>query len=839
MDKPAIKKFAVFARKKMIEDVKGRALDIGITESTICNVENQKLDFYEENERQNLIERIKEYGYEKVMDEAAYTWFNRFISIRFMEVNGYLPSNIRVLSSKAHEGTEPDIMSQYENAKLDLSHEDLKKIHAMEKDKDREKLYRFLIVKQCNKLNSILPGIFKKVKDYTEILLPQNLLSCGSVISRLVCDIPEEDFKNQVQIIGWLYQYYISEQKDKVFEKLKSNIKISKENIPAATQIFTPDWIVKYMLQNSLGRLWLQNHPNDELKSKWKYYIDEPAQSEYVKNSIIHINESTRDLKPEDIKVLDPGMGSGHILVYAFDMLYEIYKSAGYDEANIPELILTKNLYGIEIDDRAEELAYFAIMMKARNKCRDIFDRNIGLNICYINESNGITGDIINYFSPAPENVRKLKDADLIEMDYKSNVHEFVEKSSLSLYYQMQYIVHIFNDASEYGSIINIEPLDFKAINDRLNEIINDNDMNLIKFGFKKEIVERIVPLVKQAEIMSQKYDVVCTNPPYMGIRGMNDTLFKYVSKNYPDSKADMFGVFMEVSKNKTRDGGYISIINQHSWMFLSSFKKLREMYMRECCIMNLLHLGSKTFEESVGTIVQNSAMVARKCSVSGYKSVFINLTDFKNSQEKCDGFLNIIGTDNDEHVFVRDVSCFESIPGKPFAYWVCESAARAFKNSVKLGIISSPRQGMATSDNSRFLRYWYEVNFNKIGFNCSNVYDAAISKFKWFPYNKGGSYRKWFGNNEFVVNWEDDGREIKEYASSLYKSYTRTIKNIDYYFKEAITYTFISCDMGVRFSPAGFIFDVAGSSIFISGDDIYIVLSFVQQDFEDVFKNA
>lgn len=790
MDKSAVKNFAVWARRKLIEDITQKAYEIGITEKEITRAVNVSSDAVQVNgrllqkhevkQREALIARIREKGFKEVIEEVAYTWFNRIIAIRFMEVNGYLPTGVRVLSSMEEGKAVPDIVT---NALyVDLG-QDIDIVHQYLDNHDDEGLFRYLFIKQCNKLNEILPFLFEKINDYTELLLPNNLLAEGSVIRRLVSDIKEEDFKDQVEIIGWLYQYYISEKKDQVFEALRKNIKITKENIPAATQLFTPDWIVKYMVENSLGRLWLEGHPDEELKSKWKYYLEEAQQEPEVEKQLAQIREEYKNIKPEDIKVLDPCMGSGHILVYAFDVLFDIYKSAGYSERDIPKLILKYNLYGLDIDDRAAQLAYFAVMMKARSKSRRIFsqikDENIDLNLCAIQESNGISKEALEFF---------LKGAD---KKLKADV---------------EYLVEVFKDAKEYGSILEVKPVDFDSIERRLEEFRKEIAGNLDEYQYKSVILEKMPALIKQARIMSQKYDVVVTNPPYMGARNMNDKLAKFLKENYPDSKSDLFAVFMEVPY--TKHSGMLAMINQHSWMFLSSFEKLREKVISNETIINMIHLGPRAFEEIGGEVVQSTAFVLLKKYIKDYKSVFIRLIDIKDAAQKEAIMLSARDIKNDVY-FIAMVDKFKAIPGMPIAYWVSDKVIDCFRKGKPLGEIAEPKQGLATADNNRFLRLWHEVAINKIGFGFSDSKKAAKSKLKWFPYNKGGEYRKWYGNNEYVINWENDGFELRNFGPAV-------LRNTAYYFKKSITWSFVSSSyFGVRYSDQGFIFDVGGSSVF------------------------
>ena len=812
MDKQAIKNFAVWARAKLIEDIKQKLFEIGITADSIediqvissdsAKVKGITLNKKEIKQRISLVSKIKEKGYDGVIEEAAYTWFNRLIALRFMEVNGYLPTGIRVLSSNEEGKVEPDIIKQFEYINLDLNNEDLNALRAMQDANATGDLYRILLVKQCNMLNEILPGLFEQMEDYSELLLPENLLSDGSVIRRLVEDIPEENYKDQVEIIGWFYQYYISEKKDEVYEGLKKNVKITKDNIPAATQLFTPDWIVKYMVENSLGRLWLHGHPDDELKNGWKYYIDETGQEEDVQRKFDEIRENGRKIKPEDIKVLDPAMGSGHILVYAFDVLYEIYKSAGYPEKEIPKLILENNLYGLEIDDRAAQLAYFALMMKARSRSRRVLKEKINLNICSIQESNGIPENVIEMLVSIQNNSVKKEDA--------------------------AYLLDVFRDAKEYGSILVAKPVDFDAFEKRLDELKTGEIHNMFELQKKSIILDRIPQLLKQLRIMSQKYDVVVTNPPYMGFKGINNKIGAYLSKNYSSYKYDLFAVFIKLAADKTKVNGFNALITQHSWMFLSSFEKLRDEYFNESYLVNMLHLGMKAFEENVGTIVQTTTFISQKKYLPDYKTRFIDLTGYNSSNLKSSSLLNMIDNVNADNCYIISLNQLTSIPGRVVAYWAGSSTLNAFSNK-KLSEFANPKQGATTSDNKRFLREWYEVNFNDIGFNMGGRVEAQESGEKWFPYNKGGEYRNWYGNNEYIINYKNDGEEIKKFHEKLNKTNPGgRLKNQEYYFKEAITYTFISANISIRYSPIGFIFDVAGSSIFLTGEKLYVVLAYL-----------
>jgi type II restriction/modification system DNA methylase subunit YeeA len=801
MDKTAIKNFAVWARKKLIEDIKQKAYEIGISEKEIKEpqvstsdtmiIGDRTLNKAEMQQRKSLVSRIKEKGFNNVIEEVAYTWFNRFIALRFMEVNDYLPTGIRVLSSIEPGKKEPDIIKEALNIDLDI---DSELVYRLQDDNDTETLYRYLLVKQCNALKEILPGLFEKIEDYTEILLPSNLLAEGSVIRQLVDSIPEEDFKDQVEIIGWMYQYYISEKKDEVFEGLKKNIKITKENIPAATQLFTPDWIVKYMVENSLGRLWLEGHPDEELKSKWKYYLEEAEQEPEVQKHLEEIREKCKDIRPEDIKVLDPAMGSGHILVYAFDVLYDIYKSAGYSERDIPRLILENNLYGLDIDDRAGQLAYFAVMMKARSKSRRIFRENININVCAIQESNGFPKEAIDYLVN-PE-----------ETEIKKRIHRE----------DVEYLINAFYDAKEYGSILEVKPIDFDAIERRLEEIRNGGTQDLFEYQYRNIILEKIPALVKQARIMSQKYDVVCTNPPYMGKKSLNHGLSDYMDLHYTLGKSELYSAFILKCIDYTKKEGFVSMITIHTWMFISSFENLRQFILNSMTIISMLHTGPATFEELNSFNVLATAFCFRKVQIKSYISNFVRLADYYKTEDKISNY------HNNRNKYLLPQNEFNLIPGSPFVYWVSKIARDIFNKSKPLRDYSEPKQGLATGDNNRFVRYWFEVSTERLCLHAKNNEDAIESGAKWFPYNKGGNFRKWYGMNEYVINWHNGGNELKNFKGSV-------LRNSKFYFKKGITWSLFGFEnFSVRYKDSGFLFDVSGSSMFPSENIMFYILAFL-----------
>ena len=585
MNKNAIQKFAVWARVQLIGAVKQRAFAYEITgggdKPELDAVGGRLLTNAEKSQRRELIGEIRRKGFDQVMEEAAYTWFNRFIALRFMEVNNYLPSKVRLFTDE-NGAFKPQILKEAMTVELDGLDRGI--VLGLLDKQENEALYKYLLITQCNALNAALPGMFEKIANWTELLFPDNLLRADNVLGRMISDIPEEDWKDAVQIIGWLYQYYNTELKDDTFAQLKKNIKITKERIPAATQLFSPDWIVRYMVENSLGRLWLEGHPNAELRDGWKYYLDEAEQEPEVEAQLAKLREEYKTIKPEEIKVIDPCMGSGHILVYAFDVLMQIYTSAGWDQREAAQSILKNNLYGLDIDDRAAQLAYFAVMMKARQYDRRLLSRGIQPNIYSIRESNGIQAMTIEYFH---KNDPKLK------TDIESIVTEM-------------------RDAKEYGSILNITPVDFAGLYARFDEIREDINM------MQMSALDELLPLVKCADVLAQKYDVVVTNPPYMGSAGMGAKLLEFVKKEYPDSKSDLFAVFIERCGMLTKRGGYQSMITQHAWMFLSGYERLRVKALASD-IVNMAHLGPRAFEDIAGEVVQTASFVFRRTNIPTY----------------------------------------------------------------------------------------------------------------------------------------------------------------------------------------------------------------------------
>lgn len=779
MNKNAIKSFAMKARRDLIARVSQRALKYGISEKETGNPEDDVVNGYvlsytEKKQRAGLIHQIQEKGYEQVIEEVAYTWFNRFSALRFMEVNGYLPSRIRIFTDE-NNAFKPQILT--ESIHMDLPGLDIDKVYAYKEANDNDELYKYLLITQCNALNSILPLMFQKIADYTELLFPDNLLRESSVVHQMIALIPEEDWKDAVQIIGWLYQYYNSEKKDDVFAALKSNVKISKENIPAATQLFTPDWIVRYMVENSLGRLWIEGHPDDELKAQWKYYLEEAEQTTEVQEQLKAIREGYKALKPEDILCIDPCSGSGHILVFMFDVLIQIYGAYGVDTRTAVASIIKNNIFGLDIDDRAAQLAYFSVMMKARQYDRRFFSRGIQPHVYAIEESNHVDKGVVNYFCNGDAKLTAAMDTILREL----------------------------HDAKEYGSILTMTKQDWFALYARFDEIRANADL-------RSDVAQReLLPLVRIAETLAQKYDVVVTNPPYMGSSNMDSRLSSFVKKKYPDSKSDLFAVFIEVCGKMLKANGLQGMITQHAWMFLSSFEKLRKK-LQQKSLINMIHLGARAFEEIGGEVVQTTSFVIRKSYVTDYKGVYCRLIEPTTQQGKEDMFFA------GKSRYSADQTNFSKIPGSPVAYWASNSVIRIFEKGEKVEDLLNVRQGLATADNNRFLRLWHEVNIQTCKFDARNASDLYKSQKKWVPYNKGGERRQWYGNYDYVVNWANDGYEIKHFVDDNGKQRSRP-QNTEWYFKEAITWGLItSGGFSIRYRLSGGIHDVSGMSAFYDG---------------------
>lgn len=823
MNKTAIKNFAIWARNKLIADVSYDARLIGITEDGIAKPLPQSFggtQFFDigtaepysisgeaVRQRDKLIEVIQQKekdtdyktAYHYVIEEVAYTWFNRLIAIRFMEVNDYLPSHIRVLSSESGK-LEPDLVTTPFDAELPFTAEEEARIFQLKQDNKLDEAFRILFLKQCNALNEILPALFEKTKNYTELLLSLSVIDQDGVVYHLIHDIPEDDFNiergGQVEIIGWLYQYYNTEPKAAAFAK---NGKITKEEIPAVTQLFTPDWIVRYMVENSLGRLWVEGHPDCDLKENWKYYLEEAQQEPEVQAKLSEIRKEYAALNPEDIKLIDPCMGSGHILVYAFDVLMQIYESAGYSQRDAAKSILEHNIYGLDIDDRAYQLAYFAVMMKARQYNRRILNGENTCHVYAIQESNSINRAHLKYFGAGMDDI---------------------EKNAAKM--QLEGLLDTLTDAKEYGSILNVESYNWDLLRRFVAAEDTDGQISMDSVGVE-DTAEQLNRLVDIGETMARKYWVTCTNPPYAGTSNLSANVNNFVKKNYPDSKADLFAVFIERCRQMTVNNGFQAMITQHSWMFLSSFEKLREKMMLTETV-NMAHLGARAFEEIGGEVVQTTAFVRCVNHVGGYKGTYCRLIAPTSQQGKEDMFLA------GENRYTANQDDFAKIPGKGVIYWGSQQLISDFERMPKLGDLYRTLAGSSTGDNSRFLRIWQEVDSRTIGFHISKNYDGK--GYKWIPTLKGGGFQRWYGNFDYVMNWNNDGEEIKYWVTHNpkdpnTKSWSRRLFNTDLYFHEGITWSKITTGrFSARYMPEGFIMESASCGIMPSLKEQPIVLA-------------
>ena len=824
MNKTAIKNFAIWARNKLIADVSYDARLIGITEDGIAKPLPQSFggtQFFDigtaepysisgeaVRQRDKLIEVIQQKerdtdyktAYQYVIEEVAYTWFNRLIAIRFMEVNDYLPSHIRVLSSESGK-LEPDLVTTPFDAELPFTAEEEAQIFQLKQDNKLDEVFRILFLKQCNALNEILPALFEKTKNYTELLLSLSVIDQDGVVYHLIHDIPEDDFNiergGQVEIIGWLYQYYNTEPKAAAFAK---NGKITKEEIPAVTQLFTPDWIVRYMVENSLGRLWVEGHPDCDLKENWKYYLEEAQQEPEVQAKLSEIRKEYAALNPEDIKLIDPCMGSGHILVYAFDVLMQIYESAGYSQRDAAKSILEHNIYGLDIDDRAYQLAYFAVMMKARQYNRRILNGENTCHVYAIQESNSINRAHLKYFGAGMDDI---------------------EKNAAKM--QLEGLLDTLTDAKEYGSILNVESYNWDLLRRFVAAEDTAGQISMDSVGVE-DTAEQLNRLVDIGETMARKYWVTITNPPYAAISNLSPKVNDFVKANYPDSKVDLFAVFIERCGLMTRVSGYQAMITQHAWMFLASYENLRDKLLNKELI-NLAHLGPHAFDEINGEVVQTSSFVFCNDFFSNYNSTFVQLVGGKNEAAKAAMFIS------GEHRFNKTNEQLREIQGTPYtAYWASDVVLSAFKKSHLVGDVSEPRVGMATANNDRFIRLWFEVNRNKFGINISSRKEAVESRKKWFPFAKGGEQRKWYGNNDTVVNWENDGFEIQNFKDEKTGRIRSHNYNLDYIFSSALTWTVIGTEKtSFRFCPVGFLYSNSGYGLFCNNEKTkYYLLGFM-----------
>ncbi|WP_054950414.1 BREX-1 system adenine-specific DNA-methyltransferase PglX [Numidum massiliense] len=779
MNKTALKNFATSARKELLEKVETRAFKLGITADAIKKAEiessdaiildGEPLDHAQKVQRDKLIDRIKEIGFDRVKEEVAYTWFNRLTALRFMEVNDYLPTRVRVLSAADVDSAEPEMIKEALSLDLDL---DKEHVYKLKMDNDTEELFKYLVIKHCNDLNRYMPFMFETIDDYTEILFPDGLLATDSFVREMTDTdvIPEDDWR-KIEVIGWLYQFYIAEEKDRVFKAKK---KYKAEEIPYATQLFTPDWIVRYMVQNSLGRYWVEAHPEHrDLLENWEFYMQHPERDAELEEKLApYIN---KQLNVEDIKCFDPAMGSGHILVYMFDVLYEIYSKCGYMEREIPRLIIENNLYGLDIDDRAYQLACFSVVMKAMayNKrfLRSIARHGLTLNLASIQETNVLTDEDIAYIAGEDQGTN---------------------------FEQTKAFIDQFRDGKTIGSLIKVEHFPREFLKERMDSIKTDQVTDLFATARRERTLPLLSQLMKQASIMSGRYDVLVTNPPYMGSRSMNAVLSGFLKKNYPDSKSDLFASFMELD-HYLGNGSLFSIINQHSWMFLSSFAKLRESVVRDKLIDSMLHLGPRAFDEISGEVVQTTAFVLRNYHITEMKGSYVRLTDVKSPREKKEKTLEAVQYSSVSHRFSFDQNKSVNIPGFRIAYWVNEKIIEKFDQSKSIDDYSDYTGAQhKTANNEKYLRYHWEINNREVGRGK-----------RWVLFVKGGEFRKWYGNLQYVVDWSEAARNF--YSENP----TSNLLDRKYWYLEGITYTELTMrGFNCRYMPEGCIFSIAGPGI-------------------------
>lgn len=809
MNKTAIRNFATWARVTLKEEMQQKAGRLGITPNCIQKplpsstsevlyfevgasaplaVEGKDITARKKIEKHLLQDKTIPYGtaYQTLMEEMASTWFNRLAAIRYMEINDYFPDHMRILSSEVKDKVDPDLVSRPFDSDLEFTTEEKAQILAWKDKNQNDALFTFLLGKRCRELAAWLPGLFDGEDEISEAFLQFSYIDPNGVVYHLVHDIPEEDFQDQVQIIGWLYQYYNSEWKDEVFANLKKNIKVSKENIPAATQLFTPDWIVRYMVENSLGRLWLSGHPDASLQARWKYYVPEAKQEPAVEVQLQELRQEYAKLQPEDLTLLDPCSGSGHILVYAFDVLMDIYQSQGYTDREAAQSILAHNLYGLDIDDRAYQLTYFALMMKARQYDRRILTRGIRPQVYAVEESNGME----KWEGEIPQN----QALDLSET-YRDTA---------------DYLIDTFRDAKEYGSLITVEPRDYAGLAAEIERLQQEGTDDLLLAGWLYTDGNRLIRLAKQAQVMSSRFWVSATNPPYMASGNMSPLLSAFAKKNYPVSKADLFAMFMEQCGAFTREKGLQAMITQHSWMFLSSFEALRKKVQQKT-LVDMAHLGPRAFEEIGGEVVQVTSFVLAHCQVPGYLGTYCRLLEPTTQDGKEKMFLE------GKNRFTAKQENFAKIPGEPVAYWASKPVIEDFVKGQSFNKFAAPKQGSTIGDNDKFLRLWYEISDDTI-------------KTKWYRCLKGGPYRKWYGNHLYLINWKDNGQEIKKLGKC-------TIRNANKLFKEGISWSRITRNPSFRLMLPDYFFESASGVCFPTGDKLLFTLGFLNTKVVFVFS--
>ena len=795
MNKTAIKNFAIWARVQLIEAAKQRAYEYEITENGenktgVQTIGDRVLTADEKSQREQLIDEIRRKGYTQVIEEAAYTWFNRFIALRFMEVNGFLPSKVRVFTDE-NGAFKPEILKEAMTVEIDGLNRN-KVLDLLDKQ-NNEELYKYLLITQCNALNQGLPYMFEKISNWTELLFPANLLRSDSVLGKMISDIDEDDFKEEVEIIGWLYQFYISEKHEEIVDPLHGKI-IKKEDIPAATQLFTTDWVVRYILDNSLGRYWIERHPESQLASKLTYLVTPKD------GSFETVNET---ISPEELKVLDPCVGSGHFLSYAFDILLEIYRECGWSDRDAAKSILENNLHGLDIDDRAAQLACFAVAMKARKYNRRILNGESALNIFSMQDSDFITEDFIHYFVNRNEILRK----DINELKI------------------------IFNNAKEYGSTIFAPKLNFTALYERIDEIKQSFAEDFFQIEYQNTAIEKLLPLIKQAEILSHKYDVVATNPPYMN--KYSPRLKDYINQHFADYKGDLFSVFMFRNFAFCKENGYSGFMTPNVWMFIKSYEELRKYIISNKSITTLIQMAKGAFFKEA-TVDICAFVLTNKHTEN--KGLYIRLEDFKGDMEvQKQKVLEALENKECRYLYEVAQSNFSKIPGSPIAYWVSENFVRAYE-TTKLVDFGFARSGLQTGNNDLFLKYWYEVEQNNIAFQMKNKNEYLCSKKKWTPQIKGGSFRKWYGNFDYVVNWEYDGTLIRACDGCRLNA----LANDDLFFKEGITWSHTTSGVfGARYLPVGHLFNVEAPTYFTEKCNLNYILGMLNSKIAQYYLNA
>lgn len=773
MDKTAIKKYAVWARQDLINRVKQKSYQYGITENEAIdkdadNVNGKLLSATEKTQRKALLRKISQNGFDHVIEEVAYTWFNRFCALRFMEVNGYLPSHVRVFTDE-HNKFKPQILS--EAMSISLPGLNIDKVYELKEHNQIEELYKYLLIVQCNALSDILPGMFQKIEDHTELLFPDNLLREGSVIARLISDIPADNFdvrsdNGQIEIIGWLYQYYITEKHEEVVDPLHGRT-VEKDDIPAATQLFTTDWVVRYIVDNSVGRYWIERNPDSSLKAYLQYFV-------LPKDREIHYVEDR--IEPQDVTVFDPCVGSGHFLLYAFDVLVKIYTERGYSARDAVNSIVVNNLFGLDIDERAAQLAYFSLMMKARQYDSRFLERRIQPNIFAIRESNYLSRDTFDY----------------------------IVGNSAELRTDLQALVETFYDAQEYGSLLQMPNVDFKGLFDRFDQIADD-----IHFH-RDEAIRSYLPVVQIAEILSRKYAAVVTNPPYLN--KFDAKLKQFIVANYKNYGGDLFSAFIYRNLLLCKADGFAGYMTPNVWMFIKTYEKLRQYLLAEKTISSLIQLAKGAFFKEATVDICSFVLKNKKELVPG---LYIRLEEFKGGMDvQRQKVLEAIANPNCGYFYEATASNFSKIPGTPIAYWV-QPRILMLLTYKSIKEICTPCLGMRTGDNDRFLRLWHEVSVEEASYKNLELYNAK----KWIPFNKGGGYRRWYGMNEYLVNWENDGAAIKENTKIKYgDNISWKISNEKLYFMEGITWGSVTSGVTTfRYYPKGFIFSNCGQAVIMN----------------------